>query len=133
MAYKSYIPLEKLDVYRLAILLEEVSWKIYEKLDWRMKKINGDQFIESTDSVGANVAEGYGRFHYLDKIRFYYNARGSLLESRHWFNLLGGRKFIAKADGEQYLSIYKELRPALNALISSLMKIKQGSKIPLIS
>lgn len=25
------------------------------------------QFIESTDSIGANVAEGYGRY-YLDKV-----------------------------------------------------------------
>ncbi len=31
-------------------------------------------------SVPANIAEGYGRYHYLDKAKFYLNARGSLLE-----------------------------------------------------
>ncbi len=30
----------------------------------------GDQFIKSIDSVGANIADGYGRFHYLDRINF---------------------------------------------------------------
>lgn len=64
-------------------------WKIYERLHWQDKKTMGDQFVTSADSVGANIAEGYGRFHYLDKIRFYYNSRGSLLENGiHWVELL---------------------------------------------
>ena len=31
-------------------------------------------------SVPANIAEGFGRYHYLDKAKFYLNARGSLYE-----------------------------------------------------
>jgi four helix bundle protein len=31
-------------------------------------------------SVALNFAEGYGRYHYLDSLRFYYTARGSLNE-----------------------------------------------------
>ncbi len=31
-------------------------------------------------SVPANIAEGSGRYHYLDKAKFYLNARGSLYE-----------------------------------------------------
>lgn len=30
--------------------------------------------------VPANIAEGFGRYHYLDKAKFYLNARGSLYE-----------------------------------------------------
>ncbi|GIV44793.1 MAG: hypothetical protein KatS3mg035_1916 [Bacteroidia bacterium] len=30
----------------------------------------GDQFVRATDSIGANIAEGYGRFHYLEKLKF---------------------------------------------------------------
>jgi len=41
----------------------------------------GDQFIRSIDSITANIAEGFGRFHFLDRRKFYYNARGSLLEA----------------------------------------------------
>jgi four helix bundle protein len=31
-------------------------------------------------SVPANIAEGFGRFHFMDKAKFYLNARGSLYE-----------------------------------------------------
>lgn len=85
---RKYIELYDLDVYKLAREYSKEGWKIYDRFGWHTQKIMGDQMIESVDSVGANIAEGYGRFHYLDKHRFYYNARGSHLESRHWIGLL---------------------------------------------
>lgn len=123
---KEYLLLENLKVYRLARELSAISWKVYEPLEWRIKKIMGDQFIESTDSIGANIAEGYGRFHYLDKVKFYYNARGSLLESRHWRDLLVERKFINAIDRNKYLAIYRELGLGLNGLIKSAMDARNN-------
>ena len=123
---RAYLSLEKLEVYKLARQLSTFAWQVYESFDWRIKKIIGDQFVTSTDSVGANIAEGYGRFHYLDKVRFYYNARGSLLESRHWLDLLKERKIISAKDINKYLITYKNLRIVLNGLISSAMKAKIG-------
>jgi four helix bundle protein len=40
----------------------------------------GDQLLRAARSKTANVAEGYGRFHYLDNARFCSNARGSCCE-----------------------------------------------------
>jgi len=80
---KKYLSLDKLEVYKLARELSRITWEIYQELDWQDKKSQGDQFLSATDSVGANIAEGFGRFHFLDKVKFYFNARGSLLESRH--------------------------------------------------
>lgn len=40
----------------------------------------GDQLLRATRSATANVAEGYGRFHYLDNAKFCSNARGSCWE-----------------------------------------------------
>jgi len=40
------------------------------------------QVRRSIVSVEANIAEAFGRYHYLDKLNFYYNARGSLEESK---------------------------------------------------
>jgi len=41
----------------------------------------GDQIIRSARSVTANLAEGYGRFHYRDEAKFISNSRGSLQET----------------------------------------------------
>lgn len=117
------ITLENLEVYKLSRKLSEIAWEVYESLGWQERKILGDQFVRSTDSVGANVAEGFGRFHYLDKIRFYYNARGSLFESLHWFKLISERKLLKNPSLEKvYKRTYTSLTPKLNAFINQAFK-----------
>ena len=39
-----------------------------------------DQMVRAARSTTANIAEGYGRFHYLDNAKFCSNARGSCWE-----------------------------------------------------
>lgn len=115
-----YIPLKNLEVYKLARKLSDIAWQIYDNLGWRDKKIMGDQFIESTDSVGSNIAEGYGRFHYLDKIKFYYTSRASLNEScEHWAELLYERKRINEDPFTKLKKIEKDLSIKLNNFIAS--------------
>ena len=81
METSKYILVKDLEVYKLSRELSKLAWEIFSKFDWESKKIFGNQFVEATDSIGANIVEGYGRFHYLDKIKFYYNARASLNEA----------------------------------------------------
>ncbi|HUR56858.1 MAG TPA: four helix bundle protein [Opitutaceae bacterium] len=38
------------------------------------------QILGAARSITANIAEGYGRFHYLDNCKFCSNARGSCTE-----------------------------------------------------
>jgi len=69
----------------------------------------GDQLLRAARSTTANIAEGYGRFHYLDNAKFCSNARGSCWEvldhliagndeSLISAELLGrGREFVAHA------------------------------------
>jgi four helix bundle protein len=40
-----------------------------------------DQIIRSSRSIGNNIAEGHGRYHYIDAARFLINARGSAIET----------------------------------------------------
>jgi four helix bundle protein len=122
MVKKEYVKLGNLDVYKLAIELSYSAWEIYEKMDWQTRKIIGDQFITAVDSVGANIAEGYGRFHYKDRIKFYYNSRGSLLETKHWLLLLNKRKFIDKEKYDKLLAEAEQVHKKLNNYISSCYK-----------
>jgi four helix bundle protein len=69
----------------------------------------GDQLLPAARSTTANIAEGYGRFHYLDNAKFCSNARGSCWEvldhlitghDENFFSaeLLGrGRELVAHA------------------------------------
>jgi len=41
----------------------------------------GDQLLRAARATTANIAEGYGRFHFLDNAKFCSNARGSCWET----------------------------------------------------
>ena len=121
-----YILLQNLEVYQLARKLSYIGWEVYACFDWQTKKIIGDQFIESTDSVGANIAEGYGRYHYLDRLKFFYNARASLMEcNNHWVELLLERELITQSQCQEFKITAKELAIKLNNFISSTYNAKK--------
>ena len=88
-------------------------------MGWETRKIMGHQFIRATDSIGANIAEGYGRFHYKDRIKFYYNARGSLLEVKYWLLLLFKRKIVDDKEFHLMLEKLEAQNKKLNAYIKS--------------
>ena len=120
MEKTNYIEAKDLKVYQLARKLSAMAWKIYEPMDWQNKKIMGDQFISSTDSIGANIIEGYGRYHYLDKIRFYYISRASLNESIfHRLDLLLERNNINQEQLNEMETVTKELQIKLNNFIAA--------------
>jgi four helix bundle protein len=123
-----YLELNKLTVYQLAREISKLAWVIYEKFDWQKKKVIGDQMIRSADSIGANIAEGYGRFHYLDKIRFYYNSRGSYYEFIHWLDLLVERELLAVVKYNQLMVMCKYFVVKLNNYISSTYRAKDKDK-----
>ena len=114
-----YIQLRDLEVYKLSRELSVIAWDIYSIMSWQAQKIVGEQFVRSTDSMGANIAEGYGRFHYLDKVKFYYNARGSYIESIHWIELIEERKLADPKLILEYKRIIQALGPKLNKLITA--------------
>ncbi len=119
-----YTKLGNLHVYKISIELCDLGWNIYESFDWRIKKIMGDQFIEATDSNAANIAEGYGRYHVLDRIKFYYNARASLQEAKHWCFLLQRRKKITEEQYQKFLEKAEHVHISLNQFIKTTYSLK---------
>jgi four helix bundle protein len=119
-----HLKLADLEIYRKSITLSRQVWKIYTLFNWQDQKMMGDQFVRAVDSIGANVAEGYGRFHYLDRIRFYYNARGSLLETKHWLFLLKERNKISQLMFDDFIKKLNSLHYKLNSFIKNIKKAK---------
>ena len=128
MSEKKYIQLKDLEVYKEARGLSRLGWSLYTHLDWQTKKIIGDQYITATDSVGANIAEGYGRYHYLDKIKFLHTARGSLWEGMHWTQLLQERNLITEKDASLYNECSQKISFLLQKFINSLYTAKSKPK-----
>ncbi|MBC6368772.1 four helix bundle protein [Algoriphagus sp. AK58] len=121
-----YIPLKELTIYKLARELSAMAWLIYERLGYHQRKTWGDQMLEAIDSVGANIAEGYARYHFLERIRFYYISRASLSEGMdHWIDLGFERGIVAKEEHEAMFSIAKNLQIKLNGQIKTTYEAKK--------
>ena len=79
MAEQSF---EKLMVWQKAHqLMLDVHQKLLLLIPKEEKYILADQIRRSAKSIGANIAEGAGRYYYMDNVRFCYLARGSLDET----------------------------------------------------
>lgn len=109
MAIGKYLRVEDLTVYKLASEVAEIVWDKVQAWPWIAKKTVGIQWIESTDSISANLAEGFGRFHKKDKVKFYYNAKGSILESIEWTKKALKRALISESETKEILEILEKL------------------------
>jgi four helix bundle protein len=61
---------QQLRVYPLAEKISNEIWFIVKKRDDFAKDTRGQQIVRSADSVGANIAEGHGRYSYQNHQRF---------------------------------------------------------------
>ncbi len=71
---------EDLECYKLALNVAREVYQVAQHLPPEEKYILADQLRRAAVSITLNIAEGYGRYHYLDNLRFFYIARGSLNE-----------------------------------------------------
>lgn len=116
---------EDLEVWQIAI---ELAVKIY-KLTATFPKDERygiiDQLKRAVTSISANIAEGFGRYHFKESVKFMYNARGSLSEV-HSFLLLSRRlRLIDTKIEKEYDGILIDIRNLgvkLNNLISTIIK-----------
>jgi four helix bundle protein len=116
----SSVSFEKLRVYQLAEELAETLWLIVRHWDRFASDTIGKQLIRAADSVGANIAEGFGRGTFNDNRRFVRIARGSLYEARHWLRQAFRRNLLSPSEVEQLKSIVDKLGPQLNAYLKSI-------------
>jgi four helix bundle protein len=78
-----------------------------------------NQIRRSATSIGANIAEGFGRYHLKDKIKFYYNARGSIFETQNFIFLSQSLKYVEKEKARKIFQKYDRLGKQINQFIKS--------------
>jgi four helix bundle protein len=122
---------ENLRVYQIAEQLSDEIWKIVLKWDHFAKDTVGKQLVRSTDSIGANIAEGEGPGSYQDNRRFIRVARGSLQETQHWLRRAYQRDLLTAEQIENLKPIIEKLGPTLNAYLRSVGTVRSNSQGPM--
>ena len=81
-----------------------------------------NQIIRSSRSIGANIAEGFGRYHYKENSRFCLNARGSLFETLNHLIDAFDEEYIDETTLDEYRGEIMHCNKVLNGYISYLNK-----------
>jgi four helix bundle protein len=77
---KPYRTFEDLEVYQAAREFRKAMYRVARRLPDIEKFGLAAQIRDAAVSLTNNIAEGHGRFHFLDQIKFMLNSRGSLEE-----------------------------------------------------
>ncbi len=86
--------LEDLEIYNISMDYSDKVWDFVVQWDYFAKDTIGKQWVRASDSISANISEGFGRNSYKDSRSFYYIARGSLYECKTWLDKSHRRKLI---------------------------------------
>jgi len=112
-SYKDLIVYQKAKESTLGL----VKYYSDKKLNWTEKYLV-DQLIRSAASIGANLAEGYGRLYKQDYRRFVSISRGSSFEADYWSELLSEIRIKDK----QFLSDINKSNLEVIKMLTALMK-----------
>ena len=123
--------LETLEVWKKA---RDFALRVYREvlplLPLEKKWNLNQQLRRSSNSIPANVAEGYGRFYCQENIRFCYNARGSLEETLSHLVMCYELKYIPQTLLESWKEDGEGLTQLINGYVGYLKRSKQGQKEP---
>ena len=85
-----------------------------------------DQLIRCSRSIGNNIAEGHGRYHYIDSRKFFINARGSASETIDHLIVALDEGYIDRPVFEKFESDCETCMKLINGYINYLKE--QASK-----
>jgi four helix bundle protein len=92
-----------------------------EKVFW----VIGDQLIRAASSIGANIAEGFGRYRGKEYERFLQISLGSANEVEYWLLVL--KEILPKLEN-RILPIIEKNGETIRMLASSLKTLRKNRK-----
>jgi len=120
---------EDLEAWKLARELMLECHRLADGLPAKERYDLSPQLRRSSKSVMSNIAEGYGRYHYLDSLRFYYIARGSLHETINHLIIANDLDYINEANSGALQSLARKAERTLNGYISYVRRLQTGSSV----
>lgn len=109
------------------------AWRINHSLVLKLYKLTDkfpgserfgliSQIKRAVISITANIAEGFGRYHYKDKIKFYLIARGSSMEIQNYLIVSHDLNYLSENDFNELKQISFSGYKLICGLISSINK-----------
>lgn len=99
--------------HKLAIAIYEVTKSFPKEEMYSLV----DQMRRAAISITSNVAEGFGRQTYKEKIQFYYIAQGSLTELKNQLLLAKDIHYLKKEDFDKIAEMANTTHKFLHGLI----------------
>jgi len=121
--------LDKLEVWVRAkdfalVIYNEVVPHLPADEKWNLTQ----QLKRAAQSIPANIAEGHGRYHFLDNVRFCYMARGSLVEVQSHMALAHDLGYLSDDVYNRMTILAESIGKPLNNYIAYLKRSQQGEK-----
>lgn len=125
MAYGSF---REMPVWQKAMDVAETLHSLTDTLPKKEDYGFTSQVRRAALSISANIAEAYGRKHILDKINFYYHARGSLTETQSHLEYGKRVGYLNIEEAERLDSELTKLYHQINKIVTELRGIKQQAE-----
>jgi four helix bundle protein len=109
-------------VWQSAMAAAEQVFAFTERLPRKEGHGFTSQIRRAALSISANIAEAFGRSHSLDKIKFYYVARGSTTETQSHLEYGHRVGYINPASAKELDSSLALIHNDLNRVIATLRK-----------
>ncbi len=117
---------ETLEFYQDSLKLLKASYKLAGKLPNYERYNLSDQLRRASCSISLNIAEGYGRYHYLERLRFLYIARGSLAETLSAFIIAQTLGYCNSAQLDWSRELKQKIEKNLNGYCRFIRTQQQG-------
>src|SRR5438309_11477959 len=91
---KEFRTFEDLDVYQVAREFRKKMYGVARRLPDFEKFGLASQIRRAAVSLTNNMAEGHGRYHFADQVRFFLGSRGSLQELVDDINVCNDEKYL---------------------------------------
>jgi len=122
---------EDLEVYQMAREFRKVMYGVARRLPDFEKFGLTSQVRRAAVSLTNNIAEGHGRYHFLEQIKFTLQARGSLEELIDDVNVCDDESYLPKNEVPPLKQQGWRLYQLINGYIRYLRERKAGASLAL--
>src|SRR6266436_4773165 len=118
---------EDLEVYKKARQLRKSMYAVTRKLPDFERYELASQVRRASVSLTNNIAEGHGRYHYLEQLKFLFQSRGSLQELIDDLNVCEDEQYLPEAEVAALKKQAKEVQRLISGYARYLRERKFGS------